>query len=203
MYIPASFAETNQSTLHDFIDRHSFGVLVNQGERAPDASHIPFLLNRNEGPRGQLTGHVARANPQWKSLEDSQVLVIFSGPHTYVSPAWYEAKNVVPIWNYVAVHVYGRVDSSLTRTGCWTSCVIQSTSMKRIARTWSLDDPDDDFVHGLLNAIVGFDIDIERLEGKWKLNQNHDEQRRQKVVDNPRASGSPADAAIADLMSRP
>ena len=201
MYIPASFAETDPRTLHEFIEQHSFGTLVTRGEEAPDASHIPFLLDRDAGPNGQLTGHLARANPQWKSLEDSPVLVIFSGPHSYISPAWYGAQNVVPTWNYVAVHVYGRVRlvSDNDRLLEILHRTVDTYESGR-PQPWSLEEPDDDFVRGLLDAIVGFDIQIERIEGKWKLNQNHDPERRQRVVEGLRLAGSSDNKAIADLM---
>lgn len=109
MYIPAAFAEANLTTLHDFIERHSFGQLVSQVEGLPFASHLPFLLDRASGPHGALVGHMARANPQWREANGQTALAIFSGPHAYVSPTWYEAEQVVPTWNYTAVHAYGRL----------------------------------------------------------------------------------------------
>lgn len=203
MYIPASFVKADPQELHDFIAAHSFGTLVSHSEDEPAASHIPFLLDRNVAPHGRLTGHVARANPQWKTLEDSRVLVIFSGPHTYISPAWYTAKNVVPTWNYVAVHVYGRV-RLVSDPDRLLDILRRTVDVYEASRSepWSLDEPDDDFVRGLLDAIVGFDIEIERIEGKWKLSQNHDEERRRRVIDELRAAGSANDIAIADLMGR-
>src|SRR5436309_15160351 len=109
MYIPAAFAETDLTRLHDFIGQNSFGLLVTQVEGLPFATHLPFLLERPAGPHGTLVGHVARANSQWREAAGQTALAIFSGPHAYVSPTWYEAEQVVPTWNYAAVHVYGRV----------------------------------------------------------------------------------------------
>jgi transcriptional regulator len=109
MYIPAAFAERDLTRLHDFIERHSFGLLVSQVDALPFASHLPFLLDRTAGPHGALVGHMARANPQWREADGQTVLAIFSGPHAYISPTWYEAEQVVPTWNYTAVHAYGRV----------------------------------------------------------------------------------------------
>ena len=106
MYIPAHFAETDRTKLFDFIERHSFGLLVSQLNGEPYATHLPLLLDRHSGPWGTIVGHMARANPHWQTT-DRQALVVFSGPHVYVSPTWYEAENVVPTWNYVAVHAYG------------------------------------------------------------------------------------------------
>lgn len=202
MYIPVSFAQTDTDTLHEFIEQHSFGTLVSRGDNEPEASHIPFLLDRDHGSNGRLTGHVARANPQWKTLADEPVLTIFSGPHCYISPAWYAAKNVVPTWNYVAVHVYGRVQL-ISDEDRLLDVLRQTVDIYEAQRSapWSLDEPDDDFVRGLLDAIVGFDIEIERIEGKWKLNQNHDDERRQRVIEELRAAGSPNNLAIASLMA--
>src|SRR5438874_6033211 len=104
MYIPHAFAETDRTRLHDFIEQHSFGLLVSQFDGQPFASHLPFLLERTAGPKGCLIGHMARANPQWQQLGGQSGLAIFSGPHVYVSPTWYESEQVVPTWNYVAVH---------------------------------------------------------------------------------------------------
>src|SRR4051794_27392492 len=100
MYVPSAFAESDLNKLHDFIERNSFGLLVSLVKGVPFATHLPFLLERNSGPDGSLVGHMARANPHWQELEAQTVLVVFSGPHAYISPTWYEAENVVPTWNY-------------------------------------------------------------------------------------------------------
>src|SRR5262245_2317228 len=110
MYIPAHFAQSDQATLYDFIQQNSFGLLISQVGCQPFASHLPFLLDRHSGPQGCLVGHMARANPQWEHSSGQEVLAIFSGPHAYISPAWYEADHVVPTWNYVAVHALGRLN---------------------------------------------------------------------------------------------
>src|SRR5262245_24231491 len=98
MYFPASFAETDPGKLHDFIEQHSFGTLVSQVDGLPFATHLPFLLERTSGPHGTLVGHTAQANPQWRELAGQTTLAIFSGPHAYISPTWYEAEQVVPTW---------------------------------------------------------------------------------------------------------
>src|SRR5262245_51222170 len=108
MYVPPAFQESDRSKLFDFVEAHSFGLLVSQLDGQLFATHLPLLVDRHSAAQGRLVGHVARANPQWRELADQQVLVVFSGPHAYVSPRWYEAENVVPTWNYVAVHAYGR-----------------------------------------------------------------------------------------------
>src|ERR687890_349960 len=109
MYIPEHFREGRIEVLHDFVRRYSFGTLVSQVEGEPFATHIPFLLDGGRGPNGTLRAHVARANPHWRGLRgDTTALVMFQGPHAYVSPSWYATPVAVPTWNYSAVHAYGR-----------------------------------------------------------------------------------------------
>lgn len=202
MYVPAAFAETDTARLHDFIEAHSFGLLVSTRDGAPFATHLPLLLERDAGPHGCLVGHVARANPHWQHLEGQDVLAIFSGPHAYVSPAWYEAENVVPTWNYVAVHAYGRCSlvedvEGLTRILRASVATYEQAS----PRPWSLDS-ETEFFAKMVRGIVGFRLEIERLEGKWKLSQNHPAERRERVARALRQRGGADDEAIADLMER-
>jgi transcriptional regulator len=182
MYVPAAFAERDLTKLHDFIERHSFGLLVSQVDALPFATHLPFLLDRSSGPHGALIGHVARANPQWREAAGQTVLTIFSGPHAYISPTWYEADQVVPTWNYTAVHAYGRIQiideqSTLLKIVQDTVRVYESP----MPRPWSFDGVGT-FAERMLSQIVGFRIEIDKIEGKWKLNQNHPVERREKVV---------------------
>ena len=111
MYIPAAFAEPDLTKLHDFIEQYSFGLLVSQVDGLPFGTHLPFLLDRNAGPHGRLIGHVARANPQWEQADGQAGLAIFAGPHAYISPNADQAEQVVPTWNYTAVHAYGRIQT--------------------------------------------------------------------------------------------
>lgn len=200
MYTPASFAENNLATIHDFIDAHSFGILVNQAQTL-HASHLPFLLDRQSGEQGMLIGHMARANYQWRDLDQQSVLVVFHGPHAYVSPAWYDVKNSVPTWNYVAVHVTGtsRIVTSRARL---LEIVAQTVTKHESERQhpWTLDEADPSFIDGLLDAIVGFEIPIEQVEGKWKLNQNHDAERQRRAALGLRHEADDNARAIAELM---
>lgn len=200
MYIPASFAETDTRKLHDFIERHSFGILMTQTVDGPVASHLPFLLQRDAGSQGTLTGHIARANPQWKTSLTDEVMVIFSGPHAYVSPAWYAAELVVPTWNYIAVHAYGKI-TWIEEPVAMREIVLASveTFEKSRPKPWKLDAPDD-FVDKMLRQIVGFRVEIRRLEGKWKLNQNHPQERREKVIRALNERGDENAIAIAAAM---
>jgi transcriptional regulator len=200
MYIPAAFAEPDLKRLHDFIEQHSFGVLVSQNDGLPFASHLPFLLERTAGPHGTLVGHVARANPQWRQAAGQTALAIFSGPHAYVSPTWYEAEQVVPTWNYTAVHAYGPVQV-MEDKGALVDIVREMVRVyeQAMPRPWSFD-PTSTFAQRMLGQIVGFRIKIERIEGKWKLNQNHPVERRRKVVAALRQRDDENARAVADLM---
>lgn len=202
MYIPASFAEGDVKALHGLMQRHDFATLVTVEDGVPIASHLPFLLEAGAGEKGTLLGHVARANPQWRGFAESAALVIFSGPHAYVSPTWYAGGPNVPTWNYAVVHAYGRArvieDPAAAR----------SVIRRLVARheggrpdPWSMESVPGDFVSRLLAAIVVFEIPIQRLEGKFKLNQNKKAEDRDGVVANLRRSGDPGASALADLMA--
>jgi transcriptional regulator len=201
MYLPAAFAESDLTKLHDFIEQNSFGSLVSQFDGLPFASHLPFLLERQTGPRGCLIGHTARANPQWEQAGGQTVLAVFFGPHAYISPSWYEADQVVPTWNYVAVHAYGRLqiiedhDSLLAIVQRMVQVYEQG-----MPRPWSFAAPST-FVDRMLTQIVGFRIEIDRIEGKWKLNQNHPADRRRKVMRALQERRDENSHAVAAIMA--
>ncbi len=200
MYVPAAFAETNLARLHDFIEQNSFGVLVSQVDGLPFATHLPFLLERTSGPNGTLVCHVARANPQWQQTAGQAALAIFSGPHAYVSPTWYEAEQVVPTWNYVAVHACGRVQVIEDESGVLK--IVQEMVRvyeQSMPRPWSFDGSST-FGKRMVAQIVGLRIEIDRIEGKWKLNQNHPVERRQKVVRVLQQRGDENALAVAAMM---
>jgi transcriptional regulator len=200
MYVPPHFAETDLNKLHDFIERHSFGVLVSQLGGVPFVTHMPFLLERTAGTHGALVGHVARANPHWTELVGQTALAVFSGPHAYVSPTWYESANVVPTWNYTAVHVYGSVtllEKDAVRDVVSRMVALYESSMPR---PWTFE-ADGVFIDRMLDQIVGFRLAIEKIEGKMKLNQNHPAERREKVIRALRARGTADEVAVAELMA--
>jgi transcriptional regulator len=201
MYIPAAFAETDRNRLHDFIEQYSFGLLVSQVAGEPFATHLPLLLDRQSGPEGCLLGHTARANPQVAQADGETVLAVFSGPHAYISPTWYEAELVVPTWNYVAVHVYGKLqiieDVESLRELVARTVRLYEQSMPR---PWSFDSSTK-YATRMLGQIIGFRIQIERIEGKWKLNQNHPAERRTKVIRALQERGDENSLAVAALMS--
>lgn len=199
MYIPSAFVRDDLHELHAFMERYSFATLVtHHADGRLIASHLPLLLLR-EGSHGALFGHVARANEQWREAADD-ALAIFSGPHAYVSPRWYEAKEVVPTWNYVAVHAYGPLELVSDRDefkGMLAKMI--AVYEAGVEQPWTLE-RSGDAVEKLLGAIVGFRIPIRRLEGKWKLSQNHARERQDKVIAALEAQGGEEERAIAGLM---
>ena len=199
MYIPKYFAESDTEKLFDFIQANSFGILFSQQHGQLLASHLPFLPERTGGSNGWLRGHMARANSHWQNLE-GEVLVVFPGPHIYISPAWYEEEKVVPTWNYVAVHVYGQI--SVIHDESQLVKIVQDTvNFYEAARPapWALD-TSTDYFHRILKGIVGLKIEITRLEGKWKLSQNHPVARQEKVVKALKSLSDQNSGEIAGLM---
>jgi transcriptional regulator len=200
VYIPPSFAETDLDKIQNFVERHSFGLLVSQVDGQPFASHLPMLLDWTTGRFGTLIGHMARQNPQWREADGTNVLAVFSGPHVYVSPSWYEAEKVVPTWNYVAVHAGGKFQPIEEENALLD--IVQRTTTKyegAMPKPWSFDGSAH-FVERLLGQIVGFRIEIDKIEGKWKLNQNHPAERRAKVVRALQGQGDENSLAIAELI---
>jgi transcriptional regulator len=194
MYVPAHFAETDAATLADFIEAHSFGTLVTIDAGKPFASHVPFLYDLEAG---LLHCHVARANPQWRHFESvPDALVIFAGPHGYISPNWY-AEPGVPTWNYAVVHVHGTGRAVDDATA--TARHVEALAAKHEGRSSSPWVPKYD--PRRLAGIVGIDIRIREIEGKFKLSQNRSAADRAGAVASLTASGSDNDAALAALMA--
>ncbi len=201
MYSPMPFIEHDLTRLQDVMERHSFALLISQTQPAPVATHLPLLLDRTDGEFGILVGHWAKANPQWQDLNQQRVLVVFSGPHCYISPQWYEAENVVPTWNFLAVHVTGRVELIDDREQLrWIVRRMVHTYERLNPSPWSMPDEQTPYENRMLDQIVGFRIRIESIEGQWKLSQNHSTQRRQKVIARLREQGAEAPLEIAALM---
>ncbi|MBS0210205.1 MAG: FMN-binding negative transcriptional regulator [Planctomycetes bacterium] len=200
MYIPDHFAETDQAKLFAFIEQHSFGLLTSQLDGGLMASHLPLLLDRAAGPHGTLIGHMARANPHWRA-DGAEMLAVFSGPHAYISPAWYQAERVVPTWNYAAVHAYGRferIDDPAQTVQIVRDYV--AFYERSYERPWQVPASETEFIEQMARGVVAFRIPITRLEGKWKLNQNHSRERRERVIVALQAQGDENSIAVARLM---
>lgn len=207
MYQPSHFKEERFDLLRGLIDAHPLGALVTLAAGGIDANHIPFLLDPEPSPHGTLRAHVARANVVWRQLPgDAEALVIFQGPQRYITPSWYPRKQqsgkVVPTWNYLLVHAYGRPRAIEDRE--WLrQFVTRLTDRFEGARPapWKVSDAPADYVDAQLGAIVGIEIPVTRLIGKWKVSQNQPAADREGVVRGLRESGHPADAEMADWVA--
>ncbi len=195
MYTPALFQETDPDRIHDVLRRYPFATVLTSEAGGITGSHLPLLLDPGAGPRGRLRGHLARANRHWQHFDgEREVLAIFHGPHAYVSPSWYRDPQNVPTWNYVVVHVYGtaRAYDDPVRLRALLADLV-ATFEAPMARPWR-PPPPGDFIEELLPAIVGFDVDITRVEAKLKLSQNREPADR--------AGAAAALAAAPDEMGR-
>lgn len=205
MYVPTRFAETDPGRLRAFVREHSFGTLVTcprgeGGVAVPFATHLPFVLDEDAGPHGTLRGHLARANPQHLHLEgDGPSLVVFSGPHAFVSSMWSaDPANEVPTWSYVAVHAYGRARVLGDEAAFGVLAALMAAHQPE-HNPVPLDPPAP-LAQTLVSAIVAFEITVERWEGKAKLGQNRTPDDRLRIEDALRARGGLWDGDIADRM---
>ena len=209
MYIPSSFAEHDVATLHAFLEAHPLAALVtDSGSSGLFATHLPLVLDRSAGPMGTLFGHFARANLHCAHISGgpAEALVIFTGPDAYISPEWYRTKQetgrVVPTWNYAAVHAYGalrlRDDPQFLRQHL--EALVSRHESDRV-RPWHVSDAPADFIAQQMKAIVGIELAIERLEGKWKMSQNRSAADIDGVIDALGSSKAVRDHAVADIVA--
>src|SRR6266567_856762 len=204
MYIPAHFAP-DEATVGELLRNHGAADLVTATAEGMMATLLPFIYEPSAGTRGALHGHLARNNAQWKHESRGEALVIVRGPDAYITPGWYASKaehgRVVPTWNYVTAHVYGRF--VVHDDPVWTEGLVRRLTAKHEAyRTddaWSVDDPPRAFIEGQLRAIVGVELEITRIEAKAKLSQNRPEADIEGVIAGLRERG---DAASADAVER-
>lgn len=201
MYSPEHFKETNPESISALIKGNPLGMLITAPDGEPFVSHLPFILESSAGSQGKLLGHMARANPQWQHfVEGSNVLVVFQGPHAYVSPSWYSSPGV-PTWNYAVVHLRG-IPRLLEGESELEALVEQITHVHES----HLPDPWKPNLTGerrskLLNMIVGFEIEITHIQGKFKLSQNRPPEDQRSIVDKLSQSSNQTEAAVAKLMS--
>lgn len=183
MYIPKAFQVEEPQVLRWFIERYSFATLISMVDGAPFATHLPMLLDRMPAGGELLLGHVARANSQWGAFDGKQeALAIFQGPHAYVSPSWYTTSPAVPTWNYTAVHVYG-VPRLIEDAEAFSNLLDRLIAFYEsgMPQPWSGALPTD-FRANLMRGIMGFAMDIRRIEGKFKLSQNRSQADQRAVV---------------------
>lgn len=204
VYLPPHFAQAERGALHDLVAQYPLGMLVSTRDDGLCADHLPFEYDPSAGASGTLRAHVARGNGLWRAIGDAApVLVVFQGPDAYVSPAWYPGKaehgRVVPTWNYAVVHAYGTARAVLDRD--WLRGLVDRlTRVHEAGRPspWSVDDAPADYIEQMLSAIVGIEVSVDRLIGKFKLSQN----RNARDHDGVRAGLSAnAQSAVAALMA--
>ena len=198
MYIPHAYKNENLSEVRNFIKENSFAILISQVDGAPWATHLPLELMGSEEEGFKLVGHLAKANPQWKSLEENpKVLAVFHGPHSYVSSSWYKEEEV-PTWNYIAVHIYGRVklqdDEQLYK------------SLDRLVNRYEQHSEDPVSMKNLskrtlrqIRAVVGFEIEIDKIEAAYKLSQGRPEDHS-RIIAELESKTDPGSQAIAEIM---
>ncbi len=202
MYLPRHFAEGDTAALHQLMARHDFALLVTSVDGAPFASHLPLMVEPDAGPHGTILGHMSRANTQWRGFtEGCEGLAVFQGPHAYISPSWYASEQIVPTWNYTAVHAYGTPRVIADHAGA-LAILERLVTVQEAGRAepWSLDKVEDDFRDTQMRGIVAFEMPITRLEGKFKMGQNKAAADRAAAAAGLRATGDPMAAEVADLM---
>lgn len=201
MYIPDRFNNEDMTAVKDFISHNGFGILIHQGNQKLLGTHIPMLLDKNKKGKDILTGHLSRANPQWKHFKDNDdVMAIFMGPHTYISSSWYQ-KESVPTWNYIAIHVYGKIK------------IVEGEAliddMRRLVDKYEKHSKDPVVVDRLsaktmemMKGIVGFQIEITEIQAAFKLSQNRDEKDFNNIIQELERSDDFHAKAVAEEMKK-
>lgn len=208
MYVPSQFEESRPAALHRLMRTHSLGTLVTLGSEGLNANHIPFEIDPEPAPFGTLRAHVARNNPVWRDWPaDIDALVVFQGAHAYISPSWYATKQethrVVPTYNYMVVHAYGR--PRVVDDAAWLMALLARTTDRHEAGRappWRVSDAPADYIEKMLAAVVGIEIPITKLIGKWKVSQNQPESNRASVERVLRDAGGENGVAMADAIAR-
>lgn len=208
MYIPRHNEEKRVSVMHSLIVSRPLGTLVTLGASGLFASHIPMILEDDGSQFGVLKGHISRANTQWRDFVPTvEALAIFAGHQHYISPNWYpgtkEHGREVPTWNYVVVHAYGPL--TVIQDHDWLLTNVEKLTNNHEAASptpWKVSDAPEDFIKSQLNGIVGLELPIRRLEGKWKVSQNRSERERNGVVDGLSRLNTPESLAMKALVEK-
>jgi transcriptional regulator len=199
MYIPKHFQLNDEEIIYDFIKEYSFATLFSQHNGEPYATHLPLTLNKGENA---LYGHFALPNEQSRDIGNQQVLVVFQGPHCYISPSWYETSMAVPTWNYVSIHIYGRLEVIENQKIIFDSLNDMVNKYEKPDSSYNLNEIDSRFIEGMTKGIVAFKINITKTEAKAKLSQNHSVERQQLVIKQLENSSEHNNLQIASLMKK-
>lgn len=208
MYRPTHFREDRLDVLHQLMRAHPLATLVTNGLDGLTGNHIPFVLHDDSGDLGMLRGHVARANPLWsQDKSTNEVLVIFQGPDSYITPSWYPSKKVhgkvVPTWNYIAVHAHGCLN--IIENDAWLRAHLDTlVTQQEFGRPepWGIEDAPDDFITWKMKGIVGLEMPIAGIEGKWKASQNQAPEDREGVSRGLKSETGDAATTLSKLVSR-
>ena len=203
MYTPHQFREPDVGVNLNFVEQQGFAVLISNCATGLVISHLPVLVDRGQGRHCLLRAHVAKANDHWRHLDDRPATMVFNGPHCYVSAGWYRERRVVPTWSYVTVHLHGRarLENAIEAKRRIVADFVAHFEAGS-PEPWAIPADETGYMDGLLDGIVAFTIDVQRIEATWKLNQNHSAERRQRVIAALRESGKANETEIADLMRR-
>ena len=208
MYQTPHFREDRIDVLHDLIRAHPFATLVAFGQEGLIGNHLPFVLHDELTNNGTLRGHVARANPLWKNFDPTiDVLAVFQGADSYITPSWYPSKKehgkVVPTWNYAVVHAYGPL--SIIEDAEWLRAHLDELTFQQENKRpvpWAVSDAPDDYIARRLKGIVGMEMPISRIEGKWKVSQNKKDQDRMGVSRGLDIESGGVPSVMSDLVDR-
>jgi len=208
MFQPTPFQEQRIPVMHDLMRAHPFASLISYGSDGLSADHVPLVVHESGSEHGTLRGHIAKANPLGKSVDAAaDVLAIFQGPHHYVTPAWYVSKQehgkIVPTWNYAVVHAYGPM--RVIDDADWLLAQVQSlTSQHEAGRNqpWAVNDAPTNYIEKMLRGIVGLEIPISRLSGKWKVSQNKSDADREGVAKGLKEEATTSALQMVDLIAR-
>lgn len=182
MYVPHYYKNENIEDVLDFIEKNSFGIIISQSDSKFLATHIPLELDRNDNGHPILTGHISKGNPQWKNfVNDNEILAIFNGPHCYISSSWYDHENV-PTWNYIAVHIYGKVKIIEGERLITALTKLVDKYEKQMKNPVSVRTMSKEYFNNQIKGIVGFEIEITEIQSAYKLSQNRDKKNLSNIV---------------------
>ncbi|MEH6955363.1 FMN-binding negative transcriptional regulator [Neobacillus drentensis] len=199
MYIPKQFKIDDENIIYDIIKEYGFATLFSQHNGEPYATHLPLMLNKSDNA---LYGHFARPNEQWKDAENQQVLVVFQGPHCYISPSWYETMKAVPTWNYVSIHLYGKMEIIEDGKVILDSLNALVNKYESPDSPYNLDAVEPSFIEGMSKGIVAFRIKITKIEAKAKLSQNQPVERQELIIKNLENTSKQDNLQVASLMRK-
>lgn len=197
MYIPKLYREEDREKILEFLHANNFPALVTYDGEKPIATHLPVEVVQADDGALTILGHMSRANPQWKSFGEQEVLLIFQGAHTYISPRWYDHVNV-PTWNYMMAHVYGKV--RLVEGDELYSLLSRLVKKHEVQTSYSLEGLPQDFVHKEMNGIVGFAVDVTRIDAGYKLSQNRNDADHENIIRELEERGDEQSAGVAKAM---